>query len=182
MPPCRLLISKCSWQWKRQTSFCSQDLEKLEMKRRITWFVSTRRGRAQNRNGEVYVGRFCHSQLVLQLLNYKTQVSSCETSPSWHHTEISKNILWRWCIRLASVLEVQCWGRKAIEMVRKISGSSPLRRNGRSWRWWVGYERWNGERRTYINTWQGLLAHLHPFSSEQRVITPGKLWRRQFHW
>lgn len=74
-----------------QTSLCSQDLEKLEMKSRITLLGSITWGRAWIRNCEVYVGRFCHSQLVLQLLNYTAQVSSCKMSPTWHyHREISQ--------------------------------------------------------------------------------------------
>lgn len=67
---------------KKPDQFLLTGSGEIRNERRITWFMSTRQGRAQNRNGEVYVGRFCHSQLVLQLLNYKTQVSSCETSPS----------------------------------------------------------------------------------------------------
>lgn len=52
------------------------------MKRRIILLGSITQGRAWIRNCEVYVGRFCHNQLVLQLLNYTAQVSTCEMSPT----------------------------------------------------------------------------------------------------
>lgn len=87
---CHHADCRCPWQWRSQTSLCSQDLEKLEIKRRITLLGSITWGRVWIRNYEVYVGRFCHGQLVLHLLSYTAEVSSCRMSPTWHyHREIS---------------------------------------------------------------------------------------------
>lgn len=87
---CHHTDCKCPRQWRSQpriSRICriSQDLEKLEMKRRITLLGSITRGRAWIRSWDVYVGRFCHSQLVFQLLNYTAEVSRCKMSPTWHH-------------------------------------------------------------------------------------------------